>query len=49
MAVAGWIEAVEPPADTAAADLRAFFGIPPDAEEHLDRNISKKGLSISVQ
>jgi hypothetical protein len=42
MAVANWIEAVEPPAATAAADLRAFFGIPPDAEEHLDRNISKK-------
>jgi hypothetical protein len=26
----------------APAGLHAFFGIPPDAEDHLDRNISKK-------
>lgn len=42
MAVASWMEAVEPPASTSPADLHAFFGIPPDAEEQLDRNISKK-------
>lgn len=42
MAVAPWLESVEIPAQPAPADIRAFFGVPPDPEEKLDDNISKK-------
>jgi tetratricopeptide (TPR) repeat protein len=42
MAVAPWLESVEIPAQPAPTDIRAFFGVPPDPEEKLDDNISKK-------
>ncbi len=42
MAVAAWLESVEIPAQPAPTDIRAFFGVPPDPEEKLDSNISKK-------
>jgi tetratricopeptide (TPR) repeat protein len=42
MAVASWLESVEIPAQPAPTDIRAFFGVPPDPEEKLDDNISKK-------
>jgi tetratricopeptide (TPR) repeat protein len=42
MEVAPWLESVVLPAQPQPADLRAFFGIPPDPEDKLDYNISKK-------
>jgi tetratricopeptide (TPR) repeat protein len=37
-----WLESMDVPARPEPADLRAFFGIPPDPEERLDANIAKK-------
>jgi tetratricopeptide (TPR) repeat protein len=37
-----WLESMRVPAHPQPADLRAFFGIPPDPEEKLDANIAKK-------
>jgi hypothetical protein len=37
-----WLESMEVPARPQPADLRAFFGIPPEPEEKLDANIAKK-------
>lgn len=42
MEVAPWLESFDLPAQPQPADLRAFFGIPPDPEDKLDYNISKK-------
>ncbi|MGV1049828.1 MAG: hypothetical protein ACOYD4_15040 [Solirubrobacterales bacterium] len=42
MAAVAWLESMDVPASPAPADLRAFFGVPPDPEEKLDYNISKK-------
>lgn len=37
-----WLESMNVPAQPRPADLRAFFGVPPDPEEKLDANIAKK-------
>lgn len=37
-----WLEAIDLPERPQPADIRAFFGIPPDPEEKLDQNIAKK-------
>ncbi len=42
MEVAPWLESIDLPVQPAPTDIRAFFGIPPDPEENLDANISKK-------
>jgi tetratricopeptide (TPR) repeat protein len=42
MEVAPWLESLELPAQPAPADIRAFFGVPPDPEDRLDSNISNK-------
>lgn len=42
MEVAPWLESFDVPAQPAPADIRAFFGVPPDPEEKLDSNISQK-------
>ena len=42
MEVAPWLESLDLPAQPAPNDIRAFFGVPPDPEEKLDENISKK-------
>jgi hypothetical protein len=42
MEVAPWLESFDLPAQPAPKDIRAFFGVPPDPEEQLDSNISKK-------
>jgi tetratricopeptide (TPR) repeat protein len=42
MEVAPWLESLDLPAQPAPNDIRAFFGVPPDPEEELDENISKK-------
>ncbi|MBJ7330195.1 MAG: hypothetical protein JHC95_09880 [Solirubrobacteraceae bacterium] len=42
MSTALWIEQVEVPDKPTAADARAFFGVPPDPESALDKNIAKK-------
>lgn len=39
---APWLESFDLPAQPAPADIRAFFGVPPDPEKELDSNISKK-------
>lgn len=42
MEVAPWIESFDLPAQPGPADIRAFFGVPPDPEGKLDENISRK-------
>lgn len=42
MSTALWIEQVEVPDKPTPADARAFFGVPPDPESKLDKNIAKK-------
>jgi len=42
MQVAPWLESMEVPDRPVAADIRAFFGVPPDPEEKIDGNISAK-------
>jgi tetratricopeptide (TPR) repeat protein len=42
MEVAPWLESFDLPAQPQPTDLRAFFGVPPDPEDKLDYNISKK-------
>ena len=42
MEVAPWLESLDLPAQPAPTDIRAFFGVPPDPEDQLDANISKK-------
>ena len=42
MEVAPWLESFDLPARPTPTDLRGFFGVPPDPEEKLDDNISKK-------
>lgn len=42
MEVTPWLESFDLPAQPAPVDIRAFFGVPPDPEEKLDFNISKK-------
>ncbi|HET7589161.1 MAG TPA: hypothetical protein VFK14_03095 [Solirubrobacterales bacterium] len=40
--MAPWIESFDLPSKPEPADIRAFFGVPPDPEDKLDDNISKK-------
>jgi hypothetical protein len=42
MPVAPWIESVEIPPSPSPVDIRTFFGVPPDPDDRLDRNISRK-------
>ena len=42
MSPAAWLEATDIPAKPTPFDLRAFFGVPPDPEDKLDDNISRK-------
>lgn len=42
MEVAPWLESFDLPAKPEPTDIRAFFGVPPDPEDKLDENISKK-------
>lgn len=42
MEVAPWLESFDLPEKPEPADIRAFFGVPPDPEGKLDDNISKK-------
>ncbi|HEX7245794.1 MAG TPA: hypothetical protein VF245_09540 [Solirubrobacterales bacterium] len=42
MEVAPWLESLDLPARPEPPDIRRFFGVPPDPEEMLDENISKK-------
>lgn len=42
MEVAPWLESFDLPAKPEPADIQAFFGVPPDPEDKLDSNISKK-------
>jgi tetratricopeptide (TPR) repeat protein len=42
MEVAPWLESFDLPPKPEPADIRAFFGVPPDPEGKLDTNISKK-------
>ncbi len=37
-----WLEAIDVPARPTPFDIRAFFGVPPDPEGKLDKNIAKK-------
>lgn len=42
MATVPWLESMNVPARPAPTDIRSFFGVPPDDEEKLDYNISRK-------
>jgi hypothetical protein len=42
MEVAPWIESFDLPAQPGPTDIKVFFGVPPDPDEKLDSNISKK-------
>ncbi|HEV2857687.1 MAG TPA: hypothetical protein VGW80_04715 [Solirubrobacterales bacterium] len=42
MEVAPWIESFDLPVQPVPADIRAFFGVPPDPDDKLDENISRK-------
>jgi tetratricopeptide (TPR) repeat protein len=42
MSAETWLEAIDVPAQPTPFDIRAFFGVPPDPEDKLDRNIGKK-------
>jgi hypothetical protein len=42
MSPATWLEAIDVPAKPTPFDLREFFGVPPDPEDKLDDNISRK-------